>query len=178
MNENEKLALLSNGIDGEGMHFSLSDEKQNFNKSVLEYVDRFEKHNDALKEYAKSISENINGLEIMPLYGYVLIKPFDENPFQCVRTSDSGIITDLGGMAIEYKSNETGQMEETEQFIKVGTVIEVGHKCEFVKPGDLVFYTVASAITVPFYRQGFVVVNETRLMATVNEKLTERRDGR
>lgn len=178
MKESEKVALLSNGIDGEGIHFALNDEKQNFNKTVLNYVDKFEKHNEALKDYAKTISENINGLEIMPLYSYVLIKPFDENPFQCIRTSDSGIITDLGGMSIEYKSNETGQMEETEQYIKVGTVIETGHKCEFVKPGDLVFYTIASQMPVPFYRQGFVVVNEPRIMAVVNEKLTERRDGR
>ena len=29
---------------------------------------------------------------------------------------------------------------------------------------------------VPFYKLGFVVVNENRIMAVVNEKLTERRD--
>jgi hypothetical protein len=50
------------------------------------------------------------------------------------------MITDLGGFAPTYKSNETGEIEEEQQFIKVGTVIEVGHKCEFLKPGDIVFY--------------------------------------
>ena len=182
MNEIEKLALMSNGIDGDGLHISMNDQlvdskKQDFNNSVQEYVDKFDKHNNALKEYAKSISENIEGLEIAPLYSYVLVKPFDENPFQQVRISESGIITDLGGMTPEYKSNETGQMEEAEQYIKVGTVIETGHKCEFVKTGDIVFYTVASKMPVPFFRQGFIVVNETKILAVVNEKLTERRNG-
>ena len=47
---------------------------------------------------------------------------------------------------------------------------------EHVKPGDIVFYTIASETMVPFFRQGFVVVNENRIMAVVNEKLTKRRD--
>jgi threonine dehydrogenase-like Zn-dependent dehydrogenase len=68
-------------------------------------------------------------------------------------------------------------MIQEEQFIKVGTVIEVGHKCEFLKPGDIVFYTIASECMVPFFRQGFVVVNENRIIAVVKEKLTERRDN-
>ena len=62
------------------------------------------------------------------------------------------------------------------KIIKVGSVVEVGHKCEFLKPGDVVFYTIASETMVPFFKQGFVVVNENRIMAVVNEGLTERRD--
>lgn len=176
MNENEKLAMLNNGIDGEGKHFSMGNVNE-FNSKVGDYVDRFEKHNKALEEYAQSISDNIEGLEIMPTYGYVLVKPFDVNPFQQIKTTDSGLITDLGGMAIEYKSNETGEMEESEQFIKVATVIETGHKCEFVKTGDIVFYTTASEVPVPFFRQGFKVVHENRILAVVNEKLTDRKNG-
>jgi hypothetical protein len=118
----------------------------------------------------------MNGVEIMPMYGYALIKPFEQNPFQKIKTTKSGLITDLGGFAPTYKSNETGEIEEEQQFIKVGTVIEVGHKCEFLKPGDIVFYTIASECMVPFYKLGFVVVNENRIMAVVNEKLTERRN--
>lgn len=186
MNSFEKMAAQNVSIDSDCKHFvmngesaevTLHREKQiKFNDQVQEYVDKFEKHNEALKDYAKQLSEDINGLEIMPLYGFVLIKPFDNNPFQQIKTTSSGIITDLGGMALEYKSNETGEIEEEEQFIKVGTVIETGHRCEFVKPGDIVFYTKLSETIVPFYKQGFVVVNENRLMAVVNEKLTERRD--
>lgn len=82
----------------------------------------------------------------------------------------------MGGFTPQYKSEEDGQIHELEQFIRVGTVIETGFKCEFLKEGDVVFFTKASEATVPFFKQGFVVVNESRIMAIVNEKLTERKN--
>ena len=186
LNSNEKLALNVNGMEGTGKHFvvngetadvTLAREKQaKFNNRVDEYVEKFDNHAKALEEYSKKVAETINGLEIMPMFGYVLIQPFEKNPFQQIKISEGGIITDLGGLTPQYKSNETGEVEEEQQFIKVGTVIEVGHKCEFLKPGDIVFYTIASETMVPFFRQGFVAVAEQRIIAVVNEKLTERRD--
>lgn len=187
LNSREKLALATTGMEGTGQHFVMNGEsadkiltrekQEKFNTAVDDYVDKFEKHNKALEDYAKNLSQDMNGLEIMPMGSYALIKPFDTNPFQQVKVTSSGIITDLGGLTPQYKSNETGEIEEEEQFIKVGTVIEVGHKCEFLKEGDIVFYTVASEAMVPFFKQGFVVVAEQRIMAIVNEKLTERRDN-
>lgn len=188
LNSNEKLALATTGIEGTGQHFVMNGESADqiltrekqlkFNTAVDDYVDKFEKHNKALEDYAKNLSEDMHGLEIMPMFSYALIKPFETNPFQQIKISkNSGIITDLGGLTPTYKSNETGEIEEEEQYIKVGTVIEVGHKCEFLKEGDIVFYTIASECMVPFFKQGFVVVNENRIMAVVNEKLTERRDN-
>lgn len=186
LNSNEKLALNVNGMEGTGKHFvvngetadvTLAREKQaKFNNRVDEYVEKFDNHAKALEEYSKKVAETINGLEIMPMFGYVLIQPFEKNPFQQIKITESGIITDLGGMTPQYKSNETGEIEEEQQFIKVGSVVEVGHKCEFVKPGDVVFYTIASETMVPFFKQGFVAVNENRILAVVNEGLTERRD--
>ena len=164
-------------VNGQRADIILANEKKaKFNTQVDEYIDKFEKHNKALEDYAKEISKDINGLEILPMGSYALIKPFDENPFQKV-TVDSGIITDLGGFTPQYKSEEDGQIHECEPFIKVGTVIEIGYKCEFLKEGDVVFYTKASEVIVPFFKQGFVVVNESRIMAIVNEKLTERRNN-
>ena len=187
LNSNEELALTMTGMEGMGEHFVvngesadaiLAKEKQaKFNSVVDEYVDKFDRHRKQLENYAKEISEDINGLEIMPMFAYALIQPFDKNPFQQIKITESGVITDLGGMTPDYKSNESGEIEQEEQYIKVGTVIETGHKCEFLKPGDIVFYTIASEMMVPFFRQGFVVVAESRIMAVVNEKLTERRDN-
>lgn len=187
LNSNEKLALATTGMEGTGQHFVMNGEsadqilirekQSKFNTAVDEYVDKFDKHRQDLENYAQTLSEDINGLEIMPMFSYALIQPFEKNPFQQIKISEGGIITDLGGLTPQYKSNETGEIEEEDQYIKVGTVIEVGHRCEFLKPGDIVFYTVASECMVPFFRQGFVVVNENRIMAVVNEKLTERRDN-
>lgn len=186
LSSNEKIAMMTTGMEGNGQHFVVNGESADqavirqkqakFNDAVDNYVDKFEKHNQALNDYAKTLSEDINGLEIMPMFAYALIKPFEQNPFQQIKISEGGLITDLGGFTPQYKSNETGQIEEEEQYIKVGTVIEVGHKCEFLKPGDVVFYTVASECMVPFFKQGFVVVNENRIMAVVNCELTKRRD--
>ena len=187
LNSNEKLALATTGMEGTGQHFVMNGEsadqilmrekQSKFNTAVDEYVDKFDKHRQDLENYAQTLSEDINGLEIMPMFAYALIQPFEKNPFQQIKNSEGGIITDLGGLTPQYKSNETGEVEEEEQFIKVGTVIEVGHKCEFLKPGDIVFYTIASETMVPFFRQGFVAVAEQRIIAVVNEKLTERRDN-
>ena len=186
LNSNEKLALSLTGMEGIGEHFILNGEaadqtllrekQEKFNTAVDELEDKFSKHNQVLEDYAKSLSDDMNGLEIMPMYGYALIKPFEQNPFQKIKTTKSGLITDLGGFTPTYKSNETGEIEEEQQFIKVGTVIEVGHKCEFLKPGDIVFYTIASECMVPFYKLGFVVVNEKRIRAGINSELTKRRD--
>ena len=185
LNGKEKLAQVVNGmestgtpivVNGKSADIILAEEKKGrFNTKVDEYVDKFEKHNKALKRYAEELSKDINGLEILPMGSYALIKPFESNPFQRVKV-ESGIITDLGGYTPTYKSHEDGQIHEEEQFIHVGTVIDTGWKCEFLKAGDVVFYTTASEAMVPFFKQGFVVVAESRIMAVVNEKLTERKN--
>ena len=185
LNGKEKLAQVVNGmestgtpivVNGKAADIILAEEKKGrFNTKVDEYVDKFEKHSKALESYAEELSKDINGLEILPMGSYALIKPFESNPFQRVKV-ESGIITDLGGYTPTYKSHEDGQIHEEEQFIHVGTVIDTGWKCEFLKAGDVVFYTTASEAMVPFFKQGFVVVAESRIMAVVNEKLTERKN--
>ena len=176
LNGKEKVAQSLIGMESTGTPIVVNGQRADvILAKVDEYVDKFEKHNKALEDYAKEISKDINGLEILPMGSYALIKPFEENPFQKV-TVESGIITDLGGFTPQYKSEEDGQIHELEQFIRVGTVIETGFKCEFLKEGDVVFFTKASEATVPFFKQGFVVVNESRIMAIVNEKLTERKN--
>ena len=185
LNGNEKLAQVVNGMESTGTPIVVNgrradeilatEKKEKFNTQVNEYADKFEKHNKALQDYASELSKDMNNLEILPMGGYALIKPFDNNPFQRVKV-ENGIITDLGGFTPTYNSQEDGQIHEEEQYIRVGTVIETGWKCEFLKPGDVVFYTIASEAMVPFFKQGFVVVAESRIMAVINEKLTERKN--
>ena len=185
LNSNEKIAMMHDGIEGNGKHFVMNGESADtliqrekqtkYNEQVGEYVKKFESHNQALEDYAKNLSKTINDLEIVPMYSYVLIKPFEHNIFQQMRIEKSGLISDLGGYAPQYKSNETGQTEEEEQYIKVGTVIETGHTTQFVKVGDVVMYPVASVCPVPFFKQGFITVDEHRIIAVVNSGLTDRK---
>lgn len=184
LNENEKLARATTGLETDAKHFEMNTKTadnalneeitEQFNNAVDEYVDKFNKHAEALDAYAQSIAENCNNLEIMPIGNYVLIKPFAQNPFQKIEVTESGLITDLGGRALSVKSNETGEYEEEEMFIHTGNVIEVGPDCQWIREGDAVMWCKPSETPVPFFRQGLVIVNENRILVTINEGLKER----
>lgn len=148
-----------------------------FNEQVTIMENKLSEHMDAIAKQAEELAMDMQGVDIMPLYAYVLVKPFEHNPFQKIEVSESGIITNTGGLTPEYKSEEDGRVHAEEELIKVGMVVETGHKCEFLKQGDLVFYNaMASAVEVPFYRLGLVAVNEQRIIAVVNDDLTARKE--
>lgn len=180
INVNEELARETTGLETDAKHFKMGEDSltienvELFNDQVQEYIDKFNKHSENLDEYAKSIAENCNNVEIMPIGNYVLIKPFATNPFQKIQVTESGLITDLGGRALSVKSNDTGEYEEEEQFIMTGNVIEVGPDCKYIREGDAVMWAKHSQVPVPFFRQGLVVVNETRIIVTINEGLSKR----
>ena len=148
---------------------------EKFNEQVDKWSEKFEEHSTNISEFANKINSNVENIEIMPIGNYVLVKQFEENPFQrIVRDSKSGLIIDTGGFSPEYKNTDNGQIEEEEQFIKVGIVQEVGPECKWCKEDDAIFYTKPSAVPVPFYKQNLQLVNETRILAIVNENLKER----
>lgn len=186
LNSNEKLARKIIGTDTEAK-FTVNEQTADaiirnekatrFNEQVDAMESKLNAHMDAIEKQAEKLATDLKGVDIMPLYAYALIKPFAHNPFQKMKISQSGIITDTGGLIPEYKSEEDGRIHEEEELIKVGMVVETGHKCEFLKKGDLVFYNdMASAIQVPFYKLGLVAVNEQRIIAVVNDDLTARKE--
>lgn len=182
LTESEKLALnqdLGDSliVDMSGKTANQVEEENNirkFNNQVDEYVSKYTEYTNKLTEYSKKVAENIETIEIMPINNYVLVKQFDENPFQRIAKDTSGLITDLGGMRPVFKNTDSGQVEQEEAFILVGVIQEVGPECKWCKPGDTVMYTKPSAVPVPFYRQGLILVNETRVLVTINEGLTKR----
>lgn len=184
LSENEKLALRMAGestsrimtMDGKTADDVIEERNvRKFNDQVDKYVEKFEKHSTNLEEFANTINDNVENIEIMPIGSYLLVKPFSENPFQrIVRDSKSGLILDLGGQRPEYKNTDNGQIEEEESFILVAVVQEVGPECKYIKPGDTIMYTKPSAVPVPFYKQGLVLVNEMRVLVVINEGLTKR----
>ena len=189
LTENEKIAVAlhnANGTDGLIMDMkgtTLEElEKQEtmkkFNKEVDAYAEKFQEHVQNLEEHTKKIAENIKNIEIMPIGNYLLVKQFEQNPFQrIVRDQKTGLITDLGGFSPVYKNTDNGEWEQEENIIKVAVVQEVGPECKWCKEGDTIMYTTMSAVPVPFYKQGLVLVNETRVLVTINEGLKERFDN-
>ena len=150
------------------------DKKLKFNEQVDEYTEKLSAEIENVMERTNSIADNLEGLEIMPLYRDVIVKPYDGNPYQKIQVTKSGIITDLGGMTPTYKSNETGETEEAEAFILVGKVIEAGPECKYVRSGDDVFFVKPSSVAVPFFKQGLVSISEINLKAVINEGLRTR----
>lgn len=185
LTENEKIARNIVGLETEALHFRMGDEQsleqmvarqktETFNTQVNEYVEKFDKHSELLKQYTESIKDNMNSIEIKPMFSRVLVKPFEHNPFQQIKVTSTGLITDLGGMTPTYKSSDTGEWEEERQFIVTGTVIDVGPECKYLAEGDVIFYRVDTAVPVPFFKQGLVSLSENQVISVVNEGLTER----
>lgn len=146
-----------------------------------------DKHNDAINEtnekiskYETDLNEAVekmknaagNNFEIKPINNNIIIQPFKVNPFQTIEKK--GALWIPNGMAPTYKSNETGEYEEEEAFIHTGYVWDAGPECKYVKEGDVVMWTKPSEMMIPFYKFGLVSVNETRILAVVNEGLTDR----
>ena len=183
-NSNEKLARVASGLESNASHFNVdvtgSDDLYKteavnaHNQKVDEYVDKLNSHTQQLEEYAKQFNNTVNDLEIKAISNNIIVYPFEKNPFQHIQTNEQGLIIDLGGMAPEYKSNETGEYEEEEQFIHVGTVMDAGPDCKYIKDGDIIMWTKPSEMPIPFYRQNLVSVNEIRVLCVINSNLTER----
>lgn len=184
MNSNEKIARMVSGLESDAKHFVVNGEAADkvlqreainkYNTQVSEYEEKLNKYEAMVEDCKKEVTRDLKDLQIKPLSNYVIVKPYNENPFQQIKRSDSGIITDLGGMTPTYKSNETGEWEEEDLMIKTGVIMEVGPDCKYAKVGDSTFWTIASEVMLPFFRQGFFVVNETRLLALINSDLDTR----
>ena len=184
LSESEKIALMNAGettsrimtLDGKTAEDVIEERNvKNFNEQVDKYVEKLNEHAANLDDYAKKVAKNVETIEIMPIGNYVLVKEFAENPFQrIVRDSKSGLILDLGGQKPQYKNTDNGEIEEEENIIRQAVIQEVGPECKWCKPNDVIMYTKMSAVPVPFYKQGLVLVNETRVLVVINEGLTER----
>jgi co-chaperonin GroES (HSP10) len=181
--QNEKLAKSITGLESGGLQFAVNAQSledlakteaaSKFNNQVDEYVEKLDKHAQLLEQYKELLASDLSKIELKPLYEGILIKPFEENPFQRIK-KEGNIIVDLGGQRPVYKSHETGEYEEEEQFIHVGTVIEAGPMAKYIQEGDVVMWRKPSETPIPFYKQGFVLVNEHSIIAVANEGLTER----
>jgi hypothetical protein len=184
LSENEKIAMRIAGestsrvttLDGRTADDIIEERNvKNFNAEVDKFTEKIDKQFTDVQEFADKINSNAANIEIMPIGNYLLVKQFDDNPFQrIVRDSKSGLILDMGGMAPQYKNTDNGQIEEEEQFIKVGVIQEVGPEVKWCQPDDTIFFTKNSAVPVPFYKQNLQLVCENRVLAVVNEGLTER----
>ena len=182
--ENERIAQAITGLETNGINFNMSEgnvdkliakEKANkFNQEVDAYADRFSKHVEELTKAQEILAEDIANVEIKPMFARVIFVPFENNPFQRIKQSASGIIIDTGGLTPEHFNTDKGEIEEDKPNIMTGVVQEVGPEIEYIREGDVIFYREPTAIPIPFYKQGFWSVSESQILAVVNEGLDAR----
>lgn len=145
-----------------------------FNSEVEKYNEKLEQNNKDFKESQEKVDYDIMKAEIKPMFSRILVQPFKVNPFQKMKV-ENGLIVDTGGYTPHAQFNEqSGRYEEQKQFIITGYVAEVGPEVKYLKEGDVVFYRVDTAVPVPFFKQGFVSLAESQIIAVVNEGLQDR----
>ena len=185
--ENEKIAKELLGTDS---NFTSVNMKENsldslikkekarkFNSEVEKYNEKLEQNNKDFEESQDKIEYDISKAEIKPMFSRILVQPFKVNPFQKMKI-ENGLIIDTGGYTPHTQLNEqTGRYEEQKQFIVTGCVVEVGPEVKYLKEGDVIFYRVDTAVPVPFFKQGFVSLAESQIIAVVNEGLQDRFDN-
>ena len=182
--ENEKIARELLGTDS---NFTSVNMKENsldslikkekarkFNSEVEKYNEKLEQNNKDFEESQDKVEYDISKAEIKPMFSRILVQPFKVNPFQKMKV-ENGLIIDTGGYTPHTQLNEqTGRYEEQKQFIVTGCVVEVGPEVKYLKEGDVIFYRVDTAVPVPFFKQGFISLAESQIIAVVNEGLQDR----
>ena len=179
---NEKLAQEARGVN-DSLIFNMSEntvdnliqkeKASKFNSEVEQYNEQLEKNNKDFEESKDKVNYDIEKAEIKPMFNRVLVQQFKVNPFQKMEVK-GGIIVDTGGYNPHTQFNQqSGKYEEQDQFIVTGCVIEVGPETKYLKEGDVIYFRKDTAVPVPFFKQGFVSLGESQIIAVVNEGLQD-----
>lgn len=127
--------------------------------------------NNLAENIYKHNTENINteDVSIVPCNMGVLIKFYEDNPYRVLDTTKSGLIVGMQSTQ-RYKSNETGEMEENDEFVACAKVIAVGPKCENVKVGEDVFVIKHICNPCPFRKMGYYIISESNILCRIFPK--------
>lgn len=120
-----------------------------------------------LKRSTKDINEN--EVDLVPCGQRVILKFYEENPYRAVETTENGLILGVESTK-RYKSNETGEMEDTEEYIACAKVVAVGPACRYVEVGDDVFCVKHIAAYIPFRKKEYRAMDETNIICRVVNK--------
>lgn len=124
--------------------------------------------NDAGKNILERSMRNVNTKEttIVPCNTNVVLSFYEENPYRHVDVLDSGLILSVTSEK-KYKSNESGEMEDSEEYIACAKVIAVGPGCRNVDVGDDVFAVKHIATPLPYRNKGYYVITEQNIICKI-----------
>ncbi|MBQ8132519.1 MAG: hypothetical protein IJ193_08520 [Bacilli bacterium] len=135
----------------------------------MDYLDKLmsdtiiEKQLDGIKE---------GDFEIIPCNVGVVVKPYDENPYRRIEKTESGLIIGVQSSQ-KYKSDDSGEIEENDEYVTCAKVIAVGPFCRNVKVGEDVFLIKHILKPIPFRKQGLYEVDEQNILCRIVPKGTQ-----
>lgn len=121
-------------------------------------------------EKLEEVKSKLETLEILPIRDKVIILPYPQNPYMQTIT-ESGIFVDTMG---QFFNPDSGKLDQMNEMVVCGKVIEVGPECRWVQVGDDVYYDSRTAFPFPFMNNGYKLTSEVSLLAILNENLKER----
>ena len=115
-------------------------------------------------------TKNINTKDVtlVPCNTTVVVDFYEENPYRALETSEAGLILGIEG-GKRYKSADTGEMEDAEEYIACAKVIAVGPACRNVKVGEDIFAVKHISQPLPYRQKGYRVLSEENIICRVIE---------
>lgn len=115
------------------------------------------------------IETQLSKLELIPEGNRVIILPYPTNPYKKIKAGSIYLGNDGS-----FKNPDTGEMDNLQEFIVCGKIIEVGPDCKRAIVGNDIFYIKNSAVPIPFMSLGYVSTNEPNIIVHIGEGLKEK----
>lgn len=135
------------------------------NSKVDEQIEKWDKQMEELNEQTKSLLATFEDIDIRPWGMYLLVKPYEKNPFTRMRKLDNGFV--VPEFDPHFKSQDTGEIEEMQRMSIFAVVVEVSPDIKGIKKGDIIMYNRHEGVPIPFYSQGFEVVAWTHVKCVI-----------
>ena len=127
--------------------------------------------NNVAANILKRSMENIKteDVDIIPCNRNILVEFYPENPYRTIETTDTGLILGVESTK-KYKSNETGEMEDSQEYIDIAKVIAIGPNCTNCVPGEDVCLIRHIAVPVPFRKKNWYMIDEANVLCRFVKK--------
>ena len=114
---------------------------------------------------------NTDDVDIIPCNTGVLIKFYEDNPYRSIERTESGLIFGIQSSQ-KVVSEDSGEVEENDEYVACAKVIAVGPKCQNVRPGEDVYVIKHIAHPVPFRKMGYYEISEQNISCRLVKKVS------
>lgn len=115
---------------------------------------------------------NTNEVDIIPCNKGVVVTLYDENPYRKIDRTESGLIIGVQSSQ-QYQSNDSGEIEENDEYVTCAKVIAVGPFCQNVKVGEDVYLIKHILKPIPFRKMGYYEIDEQNILCRIVPKGTQ-----